>query len=208
MPHIDRFDKSGDPIVHVHLFSDVLRPMSLTRAQKLSLFGRTLLDVAVIWYAKLEDSTKQNWKELSEGFVNQYSYNTQIKVTISELEATTQNPKEPFIDFVARWRAKAARMTNRASEKEQVRLVIQNLEPDMLQRMIVVPLSIFASLYELGVQIESAFKKSIIQRTSESAKRPFSKNTNASNSTVPRPAKISTVVTAAKMADPFAATIS
>ncbi|KAL7169506.1 hypothetical protein ACSBR2_034523 [Camellia fascicularis] len=32
MPHIDRFDGSGDPIVHLHLFSDILRPMGLTTA--------------------------------------------------------------------------------------------------------------------------------------------------------------------------------
>lgn len=51
---------------------------------------------------KLEDSTKWNWEELSEAFVNQYSYNTQIEVTISELEDTTQNPKKSFTDFVAR----------------------------------------------------------------------------------------------------------
>lgn len=48
MPHIDRFDGSGDPVVHVHLFSDVLRPMGLSRAQNLSLFGRTLYDIAAI----------------------------------------------------------------------------------------------------------------------------------------------------------------
>lgn len=52
MPHIDRFDGSGDLIMHVRLFSDVLGPMGLSRAQKLSLFGRTLSDVAAIWYAK------------------------------------------------------------------------------------------------------------------------------------------------------------
>ncbi|XP_028072457.1 uncharacterized protein LOC114274678 [Camellia sinensis] len=119
MPNIDRFNGSGDSIVHVRLFSDVLKPMGFSHAQKLSLFGRTLSNVAAIWYAKLEDSTKQNWEELSKGFVNQYSYNTQIEVTISELEVTTQNPKETFIDFVARWRAKAARMTNRPSERSK-----------------------------------------------------------------------------------------
>ncbi|XP_028116877.1 uncharacterized protein LOC114314601 [Camellia sinensis] len=127
MPHIDRFDGSGDPIMHVLLYSDVLRPMGLSRAQKLSLFGRTLSDVAAIWYAKLEDSTKRNWVELCEGFVNQYSYNTQIEVTISELEATTQNHKEPFIDFVARWRAKADKMTSRPSEREQVSTIATSL---------------------------------------------------------------------------------
>ncbi|KAL7231262.1 hypothetical protein ACSBR2_009514 [Camellia fascicularis] len=32
MPHIDRFDGSRDPMVHLHLFSDILRPMGLTTA--------------------------------------------------------------------------------------------------------------------------------------------------------------------------------
>ncbi|KAL7258662.1 hypothetical protein ACSBR1_004724 [Camellia fascicularis] len=76
MPHIDRFDGSGDPMVHLRLFSDILRPMGLTRLQKLSLFGRTLSGVAAIWYAKLEDSVKRNWEEMAEAFIAQYSYNT------------------------------------------------------------------------------------------------------------------------------------
>lgn len=40
MLYIDRFDGSGDPMVHLRLFSDILRSMGLTRLQKLSLFGR------------------------------------------------------------------------------------------------------------------------------------------------------------------------
>ena len=31
MPQIDRFDGSGDPMVHLRLFSDILRSMGLTR---------------------------------------------------------------------------------------------------------------------------------------------------------------------------------
>ncbi|KAL7247169.1 hypothetical protein ACSBR2_002145 [Camellia fascicularis] len=61
MPQIDRFDGSRDPMVHLRLFSDILRPMGLTRLQKLSLFCRTLSGVAAIWYAKLEDDVKRNW---------------------------------------------------------------------------------------------------------------------------------------------------
>ncbi|KAL7195471.1 hypothetical protein ACSBR1_035653 [Camellia fascicularis] len=76
MPHIDRFDGSRDPMVHLRLFSDILRPMGLTRLQKLSLFGRNLSGVAAIWYAKLEDDVKRNWDEMAEAFVAQYSYNT------------------------------------------------------------------------------------------------------------------------------------
>ena len=39
MPHIDRFDGSGDPMVHLWVRADFLRPMGLTRLQMLSLFG-------------------------------------------------------------------------------------------------------------------------------------------------------------------------
>ncbi|KAL7212495.1 hypothetical protein ACSBR2_015229 [Camellia fascicularis] len=48
MPHIDGFDRSGDPMVHLSLFSDVLHLMGLTRLQKLSLFGRTLSGITAI----------------------------------------------------------------------------------------------------------------------------------------------------------------
>ncbi|KAL7250848.1 hypothetical protein ACSBR1_012796 [Camellia fascicularis] len=64
MLHIDHFDGSRDPMVHLRLFSDILRPMGLSRLQKLSLFGRTLSSVAAIWYAKFEDSVKRSWKEM------------------------------------------------------------------------------------------------------------------------------------------------
>ncbi|KAL7225544.1 hypothetical protein ACSBR1_020835 [Camellia fascicularis] len=76
--------------------------MGLTRLQKLSLFGWTLSGIAVIWYAKLEDLVKRNWKEMAEAFITQYSYNTPIEVTICDLEATRQEPKEGFSDFVTR----------------------------------------------------------------------------------------------------------
>ena len=74
--------------------------MRLSRLQKLSLFGRTLSGVAVIWYAKLEDSVKRNWKEMAKACIAQYFYNTQIEVTTHDLETTRQEPKESFSDFV------------------------------------------------------------------------------------------------------------
>ncbi|KAF5934425.1 hypothetical protein HYC85_030596 [Camellia sinensis] len=132
MPHIDYFDWSGDPMVHLSLFSDVLCPMGLTRLQKLSLFGRTLSGIAAIWYAKLEDSVKRSWEEMVEAFVAQYSYNTQIEITTRDLETTRQEPKESFSEFVARWRAKASMMTIRPTDKVQIRMVVHNLQPKLM----------------------------------------------------------------------------
>ncbi|KAL7230901.1 hypothetical protein ACSBR2_009226 [Camellia fascicularis] len=102
MLHVGRFDGSGDPMVHLRLFSDILRLMGLSRLQKLSLFGRALSDVAAIWYAKLEDSIKRSWEEMAEAFIAQYSYNMQIEKITRDLETTRQEPKESFSDFVTR----------------------------------------------------------------------------------------------------------
>lgn len=76
--------------------------MGLTRLQKLSVFGRTMSGIAAIWYAKLEDFVKQNWEEMAEAFMTQYSYNTQIEVTTRDLEATRQELKDGFSEFVTR----------------------------------------------------------------------------------------------------------
>ncbi|KAF5934093.1 hypothetical protein HYC85_030264 [Camellia sinensis] len=122
-------------------------------------------------------------------------------MTIQELEATRQNPTEPFVEFVTRWRVKAAQMTDRRpSERDQVQMMVRHLEHDMLQKLIVAPLSTFKSLHELGVQIENAFNSGIIPRTSEPTRRVISGSTNADSSAIPKPTEINTVATA----DPFA----
>ena len=99
---------------------------------------------------------------MAETFVAHYSYNTQIEVTTRDLEATRQEPKEGFSDFVTRWRAKASMMTTRPLEKDQIRMVVCNLQPKLMQKMIVLPLPTFADLHEIGVQIEDAIKQGLI----------------------------------------------
>ncbi|KAF5932066.1 hypothetical protein HYC85_028237 [Camellia sinensis] len=182
MPHIDRFDGSGDPMVHLSLFSDVLRPMGLTRLQKLSLFGRTLSGIAVTWYAKLEDSVKQSWEEMAEAFVAQYSYNTQIEITTRDLETMRQEPKESFSEFVTRWRAKASMMTLRPTDKDQIRMIVRNLQPKLMQKMIVIPFPTFADLHEMGVQIEDAMKQGLFDQEKEQPRRAFTCSSNATTS--------------------------
>ncbi|KAL7183277.1 hypothetical protein ACSBR1_041875 [Camellia fascicularis] len=182
MPHIDRFDGSGDPMVHLSLFSDVLRPMGLTRLQKLSFFGRTLSGIAAIWYAKLEDSVKRSWEEMAEAFVAQYSYNTQIEITTRDLETTRQEPKESFSEFVSRWRAKASMMTISPTDKDQIRMVVRNLQSKLMQKMIVLPFPTFSDLHEMGVQIEDAMKQGLIDNDREQPRRAFSRSSNATTS--------------------------
>ncbi|KAF5933448.1 hypothetical protein HYC85_029619 [Camellia sinensis] len=184
MPHIDRFDGSRDPMVHLRLFSDILRPMGLSRLQKLSLFSRTLSGVAAIWYAKLEDDVKRNWDKMAEAFITQYSYNTQIEITTRDLETT-------------RWRAKASMMILRPTDKDQIRMIVRNLQPKLMQKMIVLPFPTFSDLHEMGVQIEDALKQGLIDNDQEQPRRTFNRNTNAgpSGTTITGASEVSMVTT-------------
>ncbi|KAF5933516.1 hypothetical protein HYC85_029687 [Camellia sinensis] len=184
-------------MVHLRLFSDILRPMGLTRPQKLSLFGRTLSGVAAIWYAKLEDEVKRSWDKMVEAFVAQYSYNTQIEITTRDLETTRQEPKETFSDFVTRWRAKASMMTLRPTDKDQIRMIVRNLQPKLMQKMIVLPFPTFSDLHEMGVQIEDAMKQGLIDQDREQPRRTFNHNNNPgpSGAATTRASEVSVVTT-------------
>ena len=123
--------------------------------------------MAAIWYAKLEDDVKRNWDEMAEAFDTQYSYNTQIEVTTRELETTRQEPKKSFSNFVTRWMAKASTMTTRPTDKDQIRMIVRNLQPKLMQKMSVLPFPNFSDLHEMGVQIEDAMKQGLIDQKKE-----------------------------------------
>ncbi|KAF5933883.1 hypothetical protein HYC85_030054 [Camellia sinensis] len=125
---------------------------------------------------------KQSWEEIAEAFIAQYSYNTQIEVTTRDLEVTRQEPKESFSNFVTRWRAKASMMTIKPVDKDQIGMVVRNLQPKLMQKMIVLPLPTFADLHEIGVQIEDAMKQGLIDQEKEQPRRAFTRNSNATTS--------------------------
>jgi len=114
-----------------------------------------------------------------EAFVAQYSYNTQIEITTRDLETTRQEPKETFSDFVIRWRAKASMMTLRPMDKDQIRMIVRNLQPKLMKRMIVLPFPTFSDLHEMRVQIEDAMKQGLFDQDRKQPRRTFNRNNNA-----------------------------
>ena len=51
-------------------------------------------------------------------FVKQYAYNTELDVTVRDLETTGQDSRESFAMFLTRWRKKVVEVTNRRIDKE------------------------------------------------------------------------------------------
>ena len=85
-----------------------------------NLLHRTFTGAAAQWFLSLEDSRTRNWEDIMDTFVSQYNYNTQLDVTLGDLETTRQSSGQTFVDFLSRWRGKTAKMTNQPTEMEQV----------------------------------------------------------------------------------------
>ena len=65
----------------------------------------------------------------------QYEYNTKLEVSIRNLELTKQKPNESFSDFLTRFMNKARIMKNKLVKKDQVRMIICNFSPNLVERL-------------------------------------------------------------------------
>ena len=76
-------------------------------------------------------------------------------------------------------------------------MIVRNLQPKLMQKMIVLPFPTFSDLHEMGVQIEDAIKQGLIDQDREQPKRTFNRNTNTGtcNASTARASEVSMVTT-------------
>ncbi|KAI8538346.1 hypothetical protein RHMOL_Rhmol09G0095700 [Rhododendron molle] len=108
------------------------------------------------WFLSLDVSKRRTWEDIGTAFHAQYSYNAQLKMTTRELESTKMHAKESFADFIKRWRGKAALMTDRPSEKDQIRIISRNLLPGFAKNLVLVEGANFETFFDSGLAIEEA----------------------------------------------------
>ena len=100
-PDMDKFDGTGNPVMHLRMFVGTLQPVDLESRMFYNLFHRTLTGAAAQWFLSLEDSKTRNWEDIMDAFVAQYNYNIQLDVTLRDLETTRQNSGKTFVDFLS-----------------------------------------------------------------------------------------------------------
>ena len=86
-----------------------------------------------------------------------------VDITRRDLETTKQEPKESFFTFITKWRAKAAQMMSRLSEKEQLDMVVKNLLPAYHKYLFVQYFPNFQALIATRTQIEDAINNGTIK---------------------------------------------
>ena len=84
-------------------------------------------------------------------FLKQYEYNTKLKVSIRDLKLTKQRPNESFSDFLTRLMNKAGLMKNKLAEKDQVRMIVRNVSPNLVERLQMINPKLFIDLYDDGL---------------------------------------------------------
>lgn len=161
----DKFDGSGDPKAHLQTYVGTLSMYDVGKDAMGQMFQQTLTGPAFRWFLNLDISKKKTWEDIGAAFVAQYNYNIQLEMTIRELESTKMGKNESFADFIKRWRGKASQMMERPSEKEQMRIITRNLEPDFAKHLVVFQTTAdFKTFYEAGLAIEEAIQSGIFEK--------------------------------------------
>ena len=161
MPSLDKFDGTGCPKAHLKMYTRALQPLGATEELLAQMFQNTLIGAALCWFLNLEDSQIPTWEDIANEFYKQYKYNIEVDITRRDLETTKQKPKESFSTFITRWRSKAAQMTNRPNEEEQIQMVVKNLLPIYHKHLFAQCFPNFKALIVAGTQVEDVVNNGI-----------------------------------------------
>ncbi|XP_077215965.1 uncharacterized protein LOC143850623 [Tasmannia lanceolata] len=166
MPDFDKYDGTGCPWSHLRSFISNLEGYGLSPEQIAKVFPMSLTGVAKKWFLHLKPEELGTLDEIANKFVEQFSMEEGIEVTKRDLKAIKQGPQETFTSFVRRWRRKAAQMTNRPSEEDQIKIVVKNLSPQYYHFMATQYYSDFNQLIKTGTITEDALLKGSLAKSS------------------------------------------
>ncbi|XP_077252493.1 uncharacterized protein LOC143891876 [Tasmannia lanceolata] len=161
---MDKYDGTGCPRSHLMSVLPLLQQHGLSPEQVALLFPRSLVGVAKKWFLSLKSEEIRTLENIANRFVEQFSMEEGIDVTKRDLKALKQGHNETFTSFIRRWRRKAAQMTHRLSDEDQIKIVVKNLSPQYYHHMAIQYFLDFNHLIKTGTQIEDALAKGLKSR--------------------------------------------
>ncbi|XP_077230117.1 uncharacterized protein LOC143863313 [Tasmannia lanceolata] len=126
VPYMDKYNGTGCPRSHLMSVLPLLQQHGLSPEQVALLFPRSLVGTAKKWFLSLKSEEIRTLENIANRFVEQFSMEEGIDVTKRYLKALKQGHNETFTSFIRRWRRKAAQMTHRLSDEEQIKIVIED----------------------------------------------------------------------------------
>ncbi|XP_075645483.1 uncharacterized protein LOC142616513 [Castanea sativa] len=184
MPTLDKFDGMSCPKSHLKMYIRALQPLGADEELLAQMFQNTLTRAALRWFLNLEGSRTRTWEDMCHEFYKKYKYNIEVDITRRDLETTKKDSSESFHAFITRWRKKAAQMTVRPNEEEQLNMIVKNLLSIYNKYLFARYFPNFKTLIATGTQIEDAINNGwIIQDLMDQQIIVAPTSTNQSNST-------------------------
>ena len=173
---LPKFTGAEDPLIHVKAFKGKMAVKRVGKDYWHLVFPHSLGPNPQSWFYSLDNKKVDTWEEIAVAFTEQYKDNVETRVSMRTLEVLTQNEKEGFTDFLARWRAVSTQLTNRPSESEMVAKFINNLRQPYHGHMRYSNIENFRQLTAVGTKIEDDL------RASATAKRGYQGTTSRASS--------------------------
>ena len=98
---------------------------------------------------------------MGQEFIRQYSFNTVVDVSRRELETLRQGPDESVTSFISHWREKIAQIIDRPLERDQISMIMRNLQPRFARHLMGFPQIDFGSLVQALYGIEKGISRGL-----------------------------------------------
>ena len=147
--------------IHLQLYSVVMHGHRLDETQMIMLFPLSLSGAVQWWFASLDPSRYQTWTDVAQEFLRQYSFNTVVDVSRRELKALKQRSDETVTSFISHWREKIAQIIDRASECDQISMIMHSLQPRYARHLMGFPQTDFSSLVQAFYGIEEGISRGL-----------------------------------------------
>ena len=127
MPDMEKYVGTEDPVLFIENYLLAMGPLGLNDHTLLKLFPRYLTDIASRWYIANDIASITSIKKLGNSFTERFAMNVKTDRPKKKLRHVKQEDNETFESFSERWRKTAAAMDTPPSEKQQIDLMIENL---------------------------------------------------------------------------------
>ena len=133
---------------------------------------------ALKWFTSLDMATVKTWDDLSQAFLEQYSFNIDLIPKREDLVAIRQMPHELFGKYVGCWCTLASQVKDRPSDEESIEIIIKGAQPATEALLCMQPISSFASLIQADTRVESSLQDGNFPALSTFAKQATASNSN------------------------------
>ncbi|XP_039166839.1 uncharacterized protein LOC120292628 [Eucalyptus grandis] len=151
-----KYDGTGCPKTHLRYYMRKMARYADNVPFLIHTFQDSLEGIALTWFIALDIEEFTSWEDLTNEFLQQYRFNTELALTREELTRVEKKRNESFKAFAQRWRTMASQVKPALNEREMKQLFLKTLPPEYFQGLVFSGCQTFSQLVDVGEGVEWA----------------------------------------------------